>query len=74
MLRTQMVVHRWGPKTRGLALFDRELNQSLVSFVMQAIKLNNAKETKFIYHNAKRCSMYLYQLNCGLAHKTTTKT
>lgn len=23
MLRTQMLVHRWGPKTRGLALFDR---------------------------------------------------
>lgn len=40
-------------------------------FVMQAIKLNNAKETKFIYHNDKRCSMYLYQLNCGLVQKTT---
>ena len=26
MLRTQMVVHRWGPKTRGLALFDRGTN------------------------------------------------
>ena len=36
MARTQILVHRWGPRTKTSALFRRRTNQSLVLSVPQA--------------------------------------
>ena len=36
MARTQILVHRWGPRTRFWHCFADGLNQSLVSFLVQA--------------------------------------
>ena len=54
MARTQILVHRWGPRTRFWHCFADGLNQSLVSFLVQATPLNYCKRNSAIIRLANK--------------------